>query len=40
MEENGTYSAAGMLWDYSCRSVKVFNDGGGIGMANSSGANN
>ena len=33
VEENGTYSVAGVLWGYSWRSTEVFSDGGGIGMA-------
>ena len=32
-EENCTYGAAGVLWDFSWRSVGAFNGGGGIGMA-------
>ena len=37
MEENGTYGAAGVLWDYSWTSVEVFSGGGGIGMADDGG---
>ena len=32
MEENGTYGAAGVLWDFSWRSVDVFSGGGDTGM--------
>ena len=37
MEENGTYSASGVLWDYLWRSVGGFSDGGGVGKADGSG---
>ena len=36
MEENGSYNAVAVLWNYSWRSVEVFSDGGSIGMANGS----
>ena len=33
VEENNTYGVSVVLWDYSWRSVEVFSDGVGIGMA-------
>ena len=37
MEENGTYGAAGVLWDFLWRSEEVFSGGGGIGMVDGGG---
>ena len=37
IEENGTYGVAGVLWDFSLRSVKGFSSGGSIGMADGGG---
>ena len=32
MEENGTYGAVGVLWNFSWSSVEVFSVGGSIGI--------
>ncbi len=37
MEENGTYSPVGILWDFMWWSMVVFSGGGDVGMVYSGG---